>query len=94
MKTKSTFSRKVSGTPAAPPTADDKIDQVCITYCSSFYDYEECKQVCLSTSPRNLSLYRRALLQAKQDGLSEQHQHLFAAGAVWSWAGGKVTKAE
>lgn len=69
-----------------PVLAGDETEQECITYCEQFYDYEECRTVCLSVSSQNKSLFRRALLQAEGDGLNEQHQHIFAAGAVWAWA--------
>ena len=71
--------------PRIAPTSTDA-DLLCITYCASFYDYEECKKVCLTTSGKNLSLFRRALKQAEDDGLNETHQHIFAAGAVWAWS--------
>lgn len=58
---------------------------LCIDQCEQFYDYQECRKLCLSISPHNTSLYRRALLQAERDGLNELHRQLFAAGAVWGW---------
>jgi hypothetical protein len=68
-----------------PKTAGGPDEQVCLNYCRSFYDYEECRQVCLSASGTNTSLFRRAMRQAAADGLPEEYAHLFAAGAVWGY---------
>ena len=68
-----------------PKTQGGPDEQVCLSYCRSFYDYEECKQVCLSLSHQNSSLFIRARRQAEADGLPEEFQTLFAAGAVWGY---------
>jgi hypothetical protein len=60
-------------------TADE---QVCLTYCESFYDYEACRTVCLAVSHKNLSLFVQARRQAENAGLNEEHALVFAAGAV------------
>lgn len=60
-------------------------EQVCLSFCSNFYDYQECRQVCLTLSGTNTSLFRRAMLQGMKDGLPEDVAHLFAAGAVWGY---------
>lgn len=77
---------RIRPAPKPRPAAENSLELVCVTYCASFYDYDECREVCLSSSGKNLSLFRRALLQAEEDGLNDEHQHIFAAGAVWAWA--------
>ena len=59
---------------------------ICLSYCQQFYDYEECRKVCLELSPINRSLFIKAVYFAERAGFSDIHARLFAAGAAWYWS--------
>ncbi len=60
-------------------------EQMCLSFCQNFYEYAECRKVCLSISGANTSFFIRAKRQGESDGLPEDMASLFAAGAVWGY---------